>query len=205
MQNTTIDYISAFNQLILLGKKTITPNFNIQNHEKMIVFKLLAYFLQDEETASKLNINLKKGILLSGPIGCGKTSLMNLMRHFQPTNHRFIIRSCRDLSFEFYENGFSTIHKYSNLSFKNFEPIVYCFDDLGAENTLKHFGNECNVMAEILLSRYDAFISRKLITHVTTNLSATEIETFYGCRVRSRMRELFNLISFNAHSNDKRT
>ena len=28
-----------------------------------------------------------------------------------------------------------------------------------------------------------------MLTHLTTNLSATEIETIYGPRVRSRMRE----------------
>jgi hypothetical protein len=47
-------------------------------------------------------------------------------------------------------------------------------------------------MAEILLSRYDLFISKKIQTHITTNLSASEIEAQYGNRVRSRMRELFN-------------
>jgi hypothetical protein len=90
------------------------------------------------------------------------------------------------------------------LSFKNFEPVVYCFDDLGVENNLKFYGNECNIMAEIILSRHDQFISRKLITHVTTNLSATEVEKYYGNRVRSRMRELFNLVAFNSTSTDKR-
>ena len=51
-------------------------------------------------------------------------------------------------------------------------------------------------MAEILLSRYDLFIS-KTKTHITTNLSATEIEKKnYGNRVRSRLREMVNLIAF---------
>jgi hypothetical protein len=81
---------------------------------------------------------------------------------------------------------------------------VYCFDDLGTENNLKLYGNECNVMAEILLSRYDLFVSRKLITHLTTNLSASEIEAAYGNRLRSRLREQFNLIAFNNNTLDKR-
>jgi DNA replication protein DnaC len=59
-------------------------------------------------------------------------------------------------------------------------------------------------MAEILLSRYDLFVSRKLLTHITTNLSASEIETLYGNRVRSRIREQFNLIAFDKTANDKR-
>jgi DNA replication protein DnaC len=59
-------------------------------------------------------------------------------------------------------------------------------------------------MAEILLSRYDLFISKGIPTHLTTNLSASEIEEKYGNRVRSRMREMFNLVAFDKNVQDKR-
>jgi DNA replication protein DnaC len=59
-------------------------------------------------------------------------------------------------------------------------------------------------MAEILLSRYDLFTTHNLTTHLTTNLSASEIENTYGNRVRSRMRTMFNLIAFDRNSEDKR-
>ncbi|HCY80234.1 MAG TPA: ATPase, partial [Xanthomarina gelatinilytica] len=62
----------------------------------------------------------------------------------------------------------------------------------------------CNVMGEILLSRYDLFLQRKIRTHATTNLNAQELEGRYGNRVRSRMRQLFNLIAFDKESKDKR-
>ena len=172
--------------------------------DKQIIKKLICYFLKDIQTASLLNINLNKGILLTGPVGCGKTSLISLMRFFEQSPNQFIVKSCRDVSFEFIKDGYETIHKYSRNSFYQQNPKAYCFDDLGTENNLKYFGNECNIMAEILLSRYDLFVSRKLVTHLTTNLSASEIEIAYGNRVRSRMRELFNLISFDGISKDKR-
>ena len=69
---------------------------------------------------------------------------------------------------------------------------------------MKYFDNETNVMAEILLSRYDLLINRKIQTHITTNLSATELEAAYGNRVRSRMRQIINLIAFDAGTVDKR-
>ncbi|MEQ8239748.1 MAG: hypothetical protein RIA69_11080 [Cyclobacteriaceae bacterium] len=59
-------------------------------------------------------------------------------------------------------------------------------------------------MAEILLSRYDHFVSYKMITHITTNLNSTELENIYGNRVRSRLRETCNLISFDRSAGDKR-
>jgi DNA replication protein DnaC len=115
------------------------------------------------------------------------------------------MKSCRDVSFEFIQEGYEVIFRYSRMSFNNSHPRIYCFDDLGTEQSLKYYGNECNVMGEILLSRYDLFISRDMITHLTTNLSASEIENLYGNRARSRLREMFNLIAFDQSSPDKRS
>lgn len=184
--------------------RELYPDFKIHEEDTHILRQLLCYFFQDDKVATELGINLNKGIILSGPIGCGKTSLISLMRYMQPQEKRFIVRSCRDVSFEFIQNGYEVIHRYSHRSFYNHEPQTYCFDDLGTEKNLKYFGNETNVMAEILLSRYDLFVSRNLVTHLTTNLSASEIEAAYGNRVRSRMRELFNLIAFDKTTKDKR-
>ncbi|VXC05490.1 conserved hypothetical protein [Flavobacterium sp. 9AF] len=59
-------------------------------------------------------------------------------------------------------------------------------------------------MAEILISRYEQFIENRTITHITTNRSATEIENTYGNRLGSRMRSMFNLITFDTITDDKR-
>jgi len=130
--------------------------------------------------------------------------MMNLMKYLTPTEQKFFVKHCRDISFEFIQDGYQIIHKYSKGKLYESEPKIICFDDLGTENNLKYYGNECNVMAEILLSRYDIFIAKRIPTHITTNLSASEIETHYGKRVRSRMRELFNLIAYDNNTKDKR-
>jgi DNA replication protein DnaC len=197
-----------YDQIIIwLEKKGVElygTHFKILETDHPIIYKLIAYFLKDEQTCFQLNINLNKGIMLSGPVGCGKTSLMNVMKYLTPTEHKFYIKPCRDISFEFIQDGYEIIHKYSKGKLYVSEPKTICFDDLGTENNLKYFGNECNVMAEILLSRYDLFTSKKLQTHITTNLSASEIETHYGNRVRSRLRQMINLIAYDKTTKDKR-
>lgn len=187
------------------GKELLNPDFKVHAEDYEIIFQLLIYFLKDEKNCEKYGISLRKGILLSGPVGCGKTSLMNLVKLALPSEQRYIVKSCREISFEFIQDGYSTIRKYSNLSFNKDLPKVYCFDDLGTENNLKYYGNDCNVMAEIMLSRYDLFISRRMITHITTNLNGDEIEETYGIRVRSRLREQFNLIAYPFDAKDKRS
>ncbi|NCT10894.1 MAG: ATPase [Flavobacteriia bacterium] len=204
---TTINYTEVITWLEKKGFELYGKNFKIPESDHYIIYKLIAYFLKDEQACFQLNIDLEKGILLTGPIGCGKTSLMNLMKHLTPPEQKFSIKPCRDISFEFIQEGYEIIHKYSKEFRTNpSQPVIlrYCFDDLGTENNLKYFGNECNVMAEILLSRYDLFISKKIPTHITTNLSASEIETTYGNRVRSRLRQMVNLIAYDKSTPDKR-
>lgn len=179
-------------------------DFKIPESDYSIIFKLIAYFLKDEQMCFRYGINLNKGILLSGPIGCGKTSVMNLMKHLTPVGHKFFVKPCRDISFEFIQDGYEIIHRYSKDRRSQSDPKTICFDDLGTESNLKYFGNECNVMAEILLSRYELFTARKLQTHITTNLSASEIEHVYGNRVRSRLRQLCNLVAYHKDAIDKR-
>ena len=186
------------------GMELYGNHFKILETDYPIVYKLIAYFLKDEPTCFQYNLNLNKGLLLAGPIGSGKTSLMNLMKYLAPTENKFSVKPCRDISFEFIQDGYQIIHKYSIGKLYESNPRTICFDDLGTESNLKYFGNECNVMAEIILSRYDLFISKKLQTHITTNLSASEIEKHYGNRVRSRLREMVNLIAYDKTTPDKR-
>ena len=55
-----------------------------------------------------------------------------------------------------------------------------------------------------MLSWYDYFQVFQMLTHITTNLDSDEIDKRYGLRVRSRMREMFNLISYDQNAMDKR-
>lgn len=207
MKNEIKSYYNYEEIITWIEKKGIElygNHFKILENDYPIIYKLIAYFLKDVQTCFQYNINLNKGILLSGPIGCGKTSIMNIMKYLTPTEHKFFIKPCRDISFEFIQDGYQIIHKYSKGKLYEYEPKTICFDDLGTESNLKYYGNECNVMAEILLSRYDVYIAKRIQTHITTNLSASEIEIHYGNRVRSRMREIFNLIAYDNTSRDKR-
>lgn len=200
------NYNAAIQWVETKGKEIYGPKFTIIEQDRPLIQKLLVHILKDEVASRQVGIDLEKGILLTGPIGVGKTSLMNTIRFLQKPTNRHIIKSCRDVSFEFIKEGYLVIDRYSHKSYvpNKGNPITYCFDDLGSEQNLKYFGNNCNIMAEILLSRYDLFISKNLQTHITTNLSALEIEDYYGNRLRSRMREMFNLVAFEKNADDKR-
>jgi len=95
-QTKTIQSHYSYTEIILwLEKKGIElfgNHFKILESDYPIIYKLIAYFLKDEAACFQYGINLNKGILLSGPVGCGKTSLMNLMKHLTPTEHKFFVK-----------------------------------------------------------------------------------------------------------------
>ncbi|MDR5591149.1 ABC transporter ATP-binding protein [Christiangramia sp. SM2212] len=179
------------------GKLLFGEKFKIYKKDKEILLKLCSYFIKDKENCKKFDIDLDKGILLTGPVGCGKTSLMKLLQFLVPHQRKYVVMPCRNIVFAFNHLGYKTIEDYGESSF-------FCFDDMGVEPMGRHYGKDCNVIGEILLSRYDLYLETKLKTHATTNLNAEELEERYGNRVRSRMRELFNLIAFDEKDRDKR-
>ena len=198
------NYQKLLFQLEQIARKNFHPNYTFQKEDFPFILRLAAYFLNDEEKCKELDIDLDKGILLTGPIGIGKTTWFRLMQHIMVKEQKFYYTTCRDVSFEFIRVGYDTIDKYSRGIPYDFPMRNICFDDLGTENNLKYFGNECNVMAEVILSRYDLFITHDIKTHITTNLSASEIEKYYTERVRSRLRQMVNVLAIPPDRKDKR-
>jgi len=198
-KNVLYDFPKILIYLNAKGKLLFGEKFKIYKEDKATLLKLCSYFIKDKANCEKYEIDINKGILLSGPVGSGKTSMMKLLRHIVPTQRPYEMIPCRNVAFSFNHLGFKTIQDYGDTKF-------FCFDDLGVEPAGRFYGKDLNVMGEVLLSRYELYLQskQKIKTHVTTNLSADELEERYGHRVRSRMRELFNLIAFDDNVGDKR-
>jgi hypothetical protein len=187
--------------------KELGINLSFTDEERKIAEILCHYFSGSDEFESMgEGFSLKKGILLHGNIGCGKTTMFKLLATNPHSSYH--ITTCRYIASEFAKKGYEAIEKYYQMipagghEGKKYgqDRITVCFDDLGTEASAKNYGNESNVMADIILSRYES----KVITHLSTNLDANLIEEHYGARVRSRMREMFNKIAFPLTSTDKR-
>lgn len=153
------------------------------------------------------NWRLNKGFLVCGGVGVGKTTLMKL---FSRNKRRcFDVLNCTDLSYQFAKKGedaieaFGKVHHYEPLDPNYFyqEQIGLCLDDMGTEEEKVNFGNKANVIAEIILRRYAAGLPYEY-THVTTNLTASALQSYYGPRVWSRITEMFNVIEIKG--NDRR-
>jgi DNA replication protein DnaC len=178
-----------------------------RNHE--VIKALCRYFTNDPKFEEmKEGWSLDKGILLAGTIGTGKTTIMKAFA----SNKRgcFKVMSCRKMADLFADQGPEVMHTYSKLLNEPLSASTFyqnqlglCFDDLGTERVGKRYGDSVNVMEQIILNRYDNSDAAWHYTHITTNLTAEEIEQYYGSRVRSRMREMFNLVTLTGEDRRK--
>ncbi|OEY72793.1 ATPase [Salegentibacter salarius] len=191
------DFPLMLEYLQVKGKMLFGKEFQLYKKDEKLLFKLCNYIIADKEKCQKFDLDPAKGILLTGPVGCGKTSFLKLLRYLVPHQKEYQVIPCRNIAFAFHHLGFKTIEDYGNNSY-------LCFDDLGVEPAGRFYGQDCNVMGEILLSRYELFLNHKIKTHATTNLDSDELEERYGSRVKSRMRQLFNLVTFDEKTADKR-
>lgn len=196
------------------SSKLFETKFLLDASNEMIFDLLCAYFSEDGGRflvlAGELELekpSLNKGILLTGNVGNGKTTLMKLFSKNQ--RQVFYIRSAKQIADDFQAGGDEVIQEYKykvinpaddvNSFYHKFSGL--CIDDIGTEDIKNHYGNKKNVVGDLIEDRY-AQQNTGVFLHGTTNLSADQIGNFYGARVKSRMREIFNFIELTG--NDRR-
>lgn len=197
------------------------PDFQIDTHNQSCFEQLFWYFTGQHENFKG---DPHKGILAVGQKGTGKTLAMVVMQHmlefldksgqFQGVTFKphYKLVKCTEIKSEFSEQetgGMRTLKQYKT------RHVVFCFDDLGEEidanNKLaQHYGNQINVMENILTTRAELFKVHRTITHGTSNYpiqkpdgSREYFSEFYGPRVADRAKEMFNTIVFKGESRRK--
>jgi len=190
----------------LKGKERYGVTFKLHPNDVNIFIKLIAWYIKDQRAAEAYTMRLDAGLLLSGPVGCGKTSLARLCSMVASNDSRPGFKACREIGLEVEIDGAATILHYTRHSFDitTEKPRTWILDDLGLEANVNHYGTLLSPMGEILLGRYDYWVSHRMQTIITTNLTSEQIESRYGSRVRSRLREMMNLVTFSASAIDKR-
>lgn len=200
--------MSKFDKIIEIAKKKDA------SWQLMEIHRILFEYFSQSPDFEKRGYNLKKGLLLMGGVGTGKTTAMKLFQGIVwNQDHRFGIVNCRHIVRDFRRQGEEIVDKYGRRSFarrmgqdgsgyeQGIHPVIWCIDDLGhGEVISKQYGNESNVIADILLDRYENFQRVGQITHATTNLDPDGFEKIYGARTRDRMREMMNLIVVEGES-----
>jgi len=187
--------------------------FEIDSSNEILFDTLCYYFSNDDrfiQSAISIGVespSLTKGIMLAGNCGVGKTWMVKLFQKNQ--RQIFVIRNAKVISDGFEENGQEYIDEYCKPIQNAFQDIScflqkesgLCIDDIGTEDVKNHYGNKKNVVGDIIEKRYsNGHVG--IMLHATTNFSSDQLKSFYGERVTSRMREIFNF--FDLGGDDRR-
>lgn len=167
-------------------------NFKVDSNELKKIYKnALLYFRGDERS----EWDLSKGLFIHGGTGSGKSIFFEIFKRYTAKlNHNSFIKSKQTVIVsEVGNKGIIALDKY----IKSRIPVILYIDDFGSANSvIQHYGNEFDVMDELIQARYDEFIKSGAITHVTTNVKPGDFKTKFNERITSRMNQMFNVIKF---------
>lgn len=170
-----------FFKLIKHYFETVHGRFDTTNMEyiKAVCF----FFSADLRFESELGFSFNKGLLIQGTAGLGKTKTIIAIKD----NPLYPVKvfSMIDITQHVRDTGSCEINTQQ----------MILLDDVGSETELvKHYGNQINWFKEFIESYYLCYTSYSGLL-ITTNCGGDELEQKYGYRVRSRIREMFNVIT----------
>ena len=154
---------------------------------------------------------LRKGLLLAGPCGVGKSVFLRafgLLCNVARKDCHSLWRAARAEEGavaravnQYGLNGDPESGRYYREGpYKMTTPLI--LDDLGAEPTLVDYGNRFELLDEILDARWRLWEAVGTLTFLSTNLSDEEIQSRYGVRLWSRIRGMCNIVIL--HGKDQR-
>lgn len=154
-----------------------TPSLILTDYIKALCF----FFASDTRFETDFNYSFQKGLWVRGLPGRGKTyPLISLQ-----TNASFPFRIHSMITIA------QTIHETGEYHITDFLKVI---DDVGSEQSLiNHFGTKINWFKDFIEVYYAAKEPFNQLI-ITTNLDFDEVEKMYGFRVRSRIKEMFNII-----------
>lgn len=169
--------VMAHTSLHVYGKKLIVNEFN-----KKLITSLCFFCSEDARFVEELKFNPAKGLWVFGNVGVGKTYLVKCLS--DNLLNPIAITSMIEITAQVKDSG-----DYNLPTSKK----IY-IDDVGTEEPLvNHYGTKITFFKTFIESTYlEQMTFSNLI--VSTNLSFDDIERIYGFRVRSRIKDMFNII-----------
>lgn len=155
----------------------------VVNDHTLPLIKALCFFLSgDERFETELGYSLKKGLLIRGTSGLGKSYLVKCLSDNELNPVR--IYPVLDVMEGVRQNGEFNIAPGGT---------IY-LDDMGTETApVKFYGTEINWVKDYIEMYYTSGRPYPGLM-LSTNLSFSEVEAKYGYRVRSRLRDMVNVI-----------
>lgn len=171
-----------YNLMAWTSENTFDKKFILHEDNQPLIRAICFFFSKDVRFKTELKFDLNKGLFIRGVSGLGKT---HLFRCIEKNEIRPIdIISMIDITETVKEEG----------SFNLQQTGVLYLDDVGTEEAVvNHYGTKISWFKNFIELYY---LKNKPFDRliISTNNSFDEIEAKYGFRVRSRIKDMFNII-----------
>ena len=172
---------------IINGERLTIQETDLDNYTASALYLSGAADFEQQQTANGLPARLTKGLLFSGSLGSGKSSLLKALKYSDDivlNNGWTVAATAIKICNSWQVGGFQGLESYISAK-------VLLIDELGREPlSVSNFGTPLNVIQYVLQQRYDD----RRVTHVTTNIDDPDkIQQLYGDYIASRFLEMFNV------------
>ncbi|WP_299670376.1 hypothetical protein [uncultured Polaribacter sp.] len=195
-QITTTEFKSIFFKEATAYFLEVNRQFIVDESNKTFLKWISLYFTNNLDFETETNGELRKGLLVYGDCGSGKSSIFDIIQNislkYNLKHLWFKNVSVHDVITDYNIDGEEIVKRLTRGNIH--------FDDLGTEKLANSWGVREKLMGRILEIRYNNFKKHGIKTFVTTNLSIKEIKKYYGVRVADRLYELFNFIELTGNS-----
>lgn len=181
-----------FNVMSWTSENIYNKKLIVHDDNKLFITTLCFFLSADKRFETELGYSFNKGILIRGISGLGKTHLVQCLKDNELISIKTI--SILEITDVIKYEGEYNLQVYDN-------SITY-LDDVGTEEpTINHYGTKVSFFKNFIELFY---LRTNIYNHlmISTNNSFQEIEDRYGFRVRSRIKDMFNII--DVKGNDMR-
>lgn len=164
-----------------LNQKAVNGIFKPTEIQSAIMNDLFKYFMGKEDTP----LDVKKGVLLIGSYGAGKTEIMRAFcttqfGKFNPQrNEKACVMTSAIEMVDHYNKESDFNHYYKNNLY---------IDDFGSEQRAKYMAKDAEPILTKFLELW--YMKSKHKLYITTNATKEELQEKYGGRVFSRLHQL---------------
>ena len=166
-----------------------------------------------ETIINHFNSDDPKGIFLMGPVGTGKSMLLEIFRFYlkEMQGKTYQITDTYDIVAKYEQSGFEALERFGENKRVNphqiaiKKPIEYLIDEIGGEldivpdGMINYMGTKLAPVPFVLHSRYKLF-KRGYRTHCTSNFDRETLKKVYESRLYDRFNEMFIFLTLTGGS-----
>lgn len=175
-----------FNLMAWTSENVFRKKLIVNDDTKKLITAICFFISKDERFEKELGYSFKKGLFIRGVSGLGKTYLFECIKNNEFTP----VSICSMLEIT------ERIQKEGSFDFPLMQNERSCLylDDVGTEEpVVNYYGTKIHFFKNFIENYYlKNKVYDKLI--ISTNIDFDTVEKNYGFRVRSRVKDMFNII-----------